>query len=101
MKNKILLLALSLATSLVLSSWAHALVGKHSTVSGYVLSWNKKQVTLFSKGYSLKVPRAVFGKARLKQGQYISNLTYQRTNADNKNFAKFKKNKKARKPASK
>lgn len=81
MKKYILILMSSLMVCAFMGSTfgateAQASIGDYSTVSGYVLSWNRKQVTMFSKGYKVKVPREAFAKARLKRGLYVSNLTY-------------------------
>ena len=94
MKKQILFLALGwVVCSLLSPVVASAGIGQYSTSSGYVVSWDKKKVVLFSKGRQIHVPRQAFGKARLKRGQYVSKLTYK--------LSDFGGKKKSRRPASK
>ena len=101
MKNLGLFILLSLmVVGLAFSFTASASVRKYVSSSGYVLSWDKKQVILFSQGHRIKVPRKAFGKAQLKRGFYVSNLMYKPADVPGyKKFIKALKKAQPRKPA--
>ena len=103
MKSLILFTLLSLVmSSMAFSLTAHAGVSEYVSSSGYVLSWDKKQVILFSDGNRIKVPRKAFGKARLKRGFYVSGLMYKPADVPGyKKFVKALKKSRPRKPAAK
>ena len=96
MKKQILFLALvGLLGNLAMVFVANAGVEPYSRVSGRVVSWDKKTVTVLSKtGHHINVPRQAFGKAQLKKGQRVLNLTYKW-----RDLQGFKKTR-ARRPAS-
>ena len=101
MKKQILFFSW-LVGGLLLSPLAHAGVAEYSTVSGYVLSWDTKQVVVFSKGYKLSVPRQAFGTMALRQGAYIPSVTYKVSDVPGwEEAVKSSNSKRARKPASK
>ena len=49
---------------------AQAGLAERARVSGVVLAWDSKAITLFSKGYETRVPRSAY-KGRLKKGDFL------------------------------